>query len=154
MIKSTLFSLFATLCVSFLSFTTSAPLDGIVMLPAGTALSVKLNQTVEANEVEIGNAIEFIVKSNVTVNGKVVIAAGSIAEGTVKNVEKTCNKCKRDYCSKLELAVETVQAVDGQNIYVRSIPLVIKGNCRGAEATANIGATVSARIQNNVKINA
>lgn len=154
MFKTTLFSFVSLLAFSLMSFTSPAPKMGIVTLSAGTAVSVKLNQTVKADEVEIGNAIEFIVKSNVTVNGKVVIAAGSIAEGTVVDVEKSCSKCKKEYCSKLVLAVETVQAVDGQNIYVRSVPLTIKGNCRDKTATANIGATVSARVQNNVKINA
>ena len=45
-----------------------------------------MNEAFSADQVSVGNAIDFMVRSDVTVNGKVVIAAGSIAEGWVKSV--------------------------------------------------------------------
>lgn len=162
MIKSALFTLFAFVSVAMMSFTTIAPETAaleevqVITLRAGTPVSLTLNQTVNADDVQIGNTVEFIVKNNVTVNGKVVIAAGSIAEGMVKDVEGTCKKCKkREYCSKLEITVETAQAVDGQNVFLNSIPMVIKGDCCcGEPAKANIGTALSARVRNDIKINA
>ncbi len=162
MIKSALFTLFAFVSVAMMSFTTTAPksatFDGLspITLRAGTPVSLTLNQSLNADEAQIGNTVEFIVKNNVTVNGKVVIAAGSIAEGMVKDVEGTCKKCKKkDFCSKLEILVETAQAVDGQNVFLNSIPLIIKGDCCcGEPAKANIGTAVSARVRNDIKINA
>ena len=158
MFKSTLFSTIAFLAFSLMSFTTSAPvLEQLVTLRAGTAVSLALNENVDADRVEIGNTVEFLVKSNVTVNGQVLIAAGSIAEGMVKDVTKSCAKCKKDRCSKLVIAVETVQAVDGQNIYLRSIPLTVSADCccgKKEAAVANIGTKISARVQNDVNINA
>jgi len=84
---------FAAAFAFFTSFANAAtpvpaPLedDVIVTLRAGTAVSLTLTETFTADEVAVGNAIDFMVRSNVTVNGKVVIAAGSIAEGWVKKV--------------------------------------------------------------------
>ncbi|MEM9887823.1 MAG: hypothetical protein AAF849_18150 [Bacteroidota bacterium] len=156
--KTTLFSAIIFLATSLMSFTSVAPASNmLITLRAGTAVSLSLNEQVNADKVEIGNTVEFLVRSNVTVNGQVLIAAGSIAEGMVKDVVKSCNKCKADGCSKLVIAVETVQAVDGQNIYLRSVPLTVSGDCcckKKLAAVANIGTKISARVQNDVKINA
>jgi hypothetical protein len=132
--------------------------DMMVTLRAGTPISLTLNQTVNSHEVQIGNTVEFMVRSNVTVNGQVVIAAGSIAEGMVKNVINPCpdNDCQAK-CAKLEIVVETAQAVDGQRVFLRSIPFTVKGQCCGKcnePAVANIGASMSARVQNDININA
>ncbi len=154
---------FALISFTLMSFSTvatsiEANFDcTLITLRAGTPISLSLNQEVHADEVEIGNVVEFIVRSNVTVNGQVIIAAGSIAEGMIKDVVKTCGGCKKrkPECSKLVISVETAQAVDGQQIYLRSIPMTVKGNCCCNEpAIANIGKTVSARVQNDVSVNA
>ncbi|MEM9991001.1 MAG: hypothetical protein AAF738_04500 [Bacteroidota bacterium] len=164
MTKQLLVFVSALLSFTLMSFSTTvddsteATFDysALITLRAGTPISLSLNQEVHADEVEIGNSIEFLVRSNVTVNGQVIIAAGSIAEGMIKDVVKTCDTCKRKAaCSKLVISVETAQAVDGQQVYLRSIPMTVKGNCCCNEmAIANIGKTVSARVQNDVRINA
>ncbi len=146
------------IAVVMMSFSAQAhPAATPITLRAGTPVSLTLNQTVSSQDVQVGNVVEFMVRSNVTVNGQVVIAAGSIAEGIVKHVENPCHKGCDAKCAKLEIVVETVQAVDGQRVYVRSIPFVVKGECCGRcnePAIANIGATVSARVQNDTNINA
>ncbi len=152
--------LFSVIAIAMMSFTANphhAANDMQITLRAGTPVSLTLNQTVNSRDVQIGNVVEFLVRSNVTVNGQVVIAAGSIAEGMVKHVENPCDKGCGVRCAKLEIVVETVQAVDGQRVLVRSIPFVIKGACCGRchePAIANIGATISARVQNDIHINA
>ena len=65
-----------------MSFTAQAN-DMLITLRAGTPVSLTLNQTISSDDAQIGNVVEFLVRSNVTVNGQVVIAAGSIAEGMV-----------------------------------------------------------------------
>ncbi|MBV6654642.1 MAG: hypothetical protein KI786_12835 [Mameliella sp.] len=130
--------------------------DLLITLRAGTPVSLTLNQTISSEDAQIGNVVEFMVRSNVTVNGQVVIAAGSIAEGMVTDVTKTCDNCSAD-CAKLVISVETVQAVDGQRVYLRSIPMTIKGECCGKcnePAIGNIGKVVSARVQNDSQIDA
>jgi hypothetical protein len=156
--KITIVSAIIFVATSLMSFTPVAPTaDMLITLRSGTAISLTLNEEVNGDEVEIGNSVEFMVRSHVTVNGQVVIAAGSIAEGMVKDVTKSCDSCKKGDCAKLTIVVETVQAVDGQNIYVRSIPMTVKADCCCGErepAVAHIGRKVSARVQNDVKINA
>ena len=112
---------------------------------------------VSSEEVEIGNTIEFTVRSNVTVNGKVLIAAGAIAEGWVKDVIKTCEGCNaKDQCAKLVLVVQNVQAVDGQRVNLRSLPYTVKGKCccGGGPAVAKFGSVLSSRVLNDIKIDA
>lgn len=126
--------------------------QNLVTLPAGTIVSVATNETIDADEVQIGNAIDFFVRSNVTVNGQVVIATGAIAEGWVKKVITSCE----GKCSKITITVENVQTVDGQRIYLRSIPHTVKVDCCGWGAEAakiNLGTNLSARILNDVQIN-
>ena len=161
MLKLALPKLIAIFIATSLMSFSAAPYENceatMVTLRAGTPVSLSLNQTVSSHNVQIGNTVEFIVRSNVTVNGQVVIAAGSIAEGMVKNVTHPCrdNRCK-EKCAMLEIVVETVQAVDGQRVFLRSIPFTVKGECCGKcnePAIANIGTPLSARVQNDITIN-
>lgn len=131
--------------------------QGLITLRAGTVVSLTLNEPVNSEELQVGNALDFLVRSNVTVNGKVVIAAGSIAEGWVKKVDKHCNYCDKcdNPCSKIIISVENVQSVDGQRVYLRSIPHIITGKCCGyGPSTGSIGVNLSARVLNDVRINA
>ncbi len=144
------------LAISSLTATANDNQDILITLRAGTPVSLTLNQTISSDDAQIGNVVEFMVRSNVTVNGQVVIAAGSIAEGMVTNVTKTCSNCSAE-CAKLVITVETVQAVDGQRVFLRSIPMTIKGECCGncnEPAIGNIGRVISARVQNDTQIDA
>ena len=146
---------------AFLSITTSAVAaphistlfvapQQIISLTAGTQVSLSLNEAVDAESVAVGNALDFTVRSNVTVNGKVVIAAGTIATGWVKNVKKSCN----GKCAEITITVESVQAVDGQTVNLRSIPHIVKAPCCEGTTTANIGTNLTAHVLNDIKINA
>ena len=133
-----------------------ASVSQMVTLRAGTAIALTLNEEVDSETWSVGNSLDFMVRSNVTVNGKVVIAAGSIATGWVKKVTSSCSGqcgCSKN-CANITITVESVQAVDGQVVNLRSIPHVIKAPCCKGTATAEIGANLSARVLNDVKINA
>ncbi len=123
-----------------------------VTVLAGTILSVSLNEELYIDELQVGNAVDFFVRSNVTVAGKVVVQSGAIAEGWVKKVETSCDGA----CKKITITVENVQAVDGQRIYLRSIPHVVKVNCCGKKAKQEpivpLGTNLSARFLNNEMI--
>lgn len=150
-----------TFFAAFLSATTSAVAaphfntlfvapQQIISLTAGTQVSLTLNEAVDAESVAVGNALDFTVRSNVTVNGKVVIAAGSIATGWVKNVKKACN----GKCAEITITVESVQAVDGQTVNLRSVPHIVKAPCCEGTTTANIGTNLTSHVLNDIKINA
>jgi hypothetical protein len=120
--------------------------DQMITLAAGTNVSLALNESFDVDDVAIGNAIDFEVRSNVTVNGKVVIAAGATATGWIKKVKKSPD----GKWSEMTITVESVMAVDGQSINVRSVPHVIQAN---GSAQANIGTNLTAHVLNNVTIN-
>ena len=58
----------------------------MVMLSAGTPAQVTLNEALDLDVVMVGHAADFIVRNNVTVNDKVLIAAGAWASGVVVKV--------------------------------------------------------------------
>jgi hypothetical protein len=120
--------------------------DQMIVLSAGTNVFLTLNESFDIDDVATGNAIDFQVRSNVTVNGKVVITAGATATGWVKKVKKSPD----GKCSEMTITVESVMAVDGQSVNLRSVPHVIQAH---GPAKADIGANLTAHILNNVTIN-
>lgn len=146
---------FLTVFAVFISTVMKGNDNASITLYAGTPVYLEMSHEVSSQEVEIGHTVELFVSSDVTVNGKVVIATGSIAEGRVMEVEKACGRRCNKGCATLSISVESVQAVDGQRLYLRSIPLEAKGDCyRGTPAIISLGTKASARILNNTKINA
>ena len=129
--------------------TTNASVMQIITLTAGTQVNVMLNEAVDGETVAVGNALDFTVRSNVTVNGKVVIAAGSTATGWVKNVKKACG----GKCAEITITVESATAVDGQTVNLRSIPHIVRVPCCDGTTTANIGTNLTAHVLNDIKIN-
>lgn len=126
--------------------------DNSIILPASTPVSLKFMEAISSEDVEIGNTVYLQVYKNVTVNNIVVIKAGSFAEGRISQVVKACNACDTcpETCSKVEILVETVQAIDGSSVYLNPIPHVVKGKCCGKGPTlVNIGAKISARVLDN-----
>jgi hypothetical protein len=121
----------------------------IITLTAGTQVNVMLNELVDSESVTIGNALDFTVRSNVMVNGKVLIAAGATATGWVKNVKKACG----GKCVELTITVESATAVDGQTVNLRSIPHIVRVPCCDGSTTANIGTNLTAHVLNDLKIN-
>ncbi len=140
----------------------SLPLPGIdhlaagyVILPAGTLFSLELSQEVSSEDVEVGHTVKFTVRTDVRVNGKVLIRAGSTAEGRVKKVDKFLNACSAcdGTCSKVTITVESAMAVDGQMVLLNSTPLTKRGNCAGTgPAIIEIGARITGRIRSDSTI--
>jgi len=84
-----------------------------VKIPAGTPVIVAVNTILTPEAVNIGDAVELSVTSDVVVDGKVVIKAGARASGEVTNAKK------RNYIgipSEIAISVRSVQAVDGTTV--------------------------------------
>lgn len=128
----------------------SAAFDAMVTLRAGTIVSVELREELDSRYVEVGNTIDLEVRSNVTVNGKVVIAAGSIAEGEVVRVMKDCRNCQHS----IQIEVTSAQSVDGQRIRLRGAPHKTTGRCNECPAVVQIGTTLKSSVVNDTNINA
>jgi hypothetical protein len=128
--------------------------DALITLPAGTVVSLSLNEEVNSDDFFVGNAINFMVRSNVTVNGKVLIAAGTFAEGTITSVKNSCN----GQCPEITISVDNVQAVDGQRVNLNSKPHKMKARCcntcgnEGEQAVIQMGTSISARVMDSTTI--
>ncbi len=147
---------FVMLTVANTTFATNPTLDdALITLPAGTVVSLQLNEEVNSDDFFVGNTIDFMVRSNVTVNGQVLIAAGTFAEGTITSVKNSC----KGQCPEITISVENVQAVDGQRVNLNSKPHKVKARCcnscgkQGEQAVIQIGTGISARVMDNTTIN-
>ncbi len=148
------FSSLATLFCFAATVSFAAPAQNSAKIPvilrAGTSVFFELTDEFDASEVSVGNAINFTVRRDVTVNGKVLIAAGAPATGMIKKVKKSCG----GNCSEITVVVETVQAVDGQTVFLNSIPHKFEAPCcDGSEAKANIGTLFTTNVRNDKTIN-
>ena len=63
----------------------------------------------------MGQTIDFRVKSDVKVDGKTVVAAGSIAKGQVMRAQKAKGVGKEGF---VEIQIKSVTALDGQEVYL------------------------------------
>lgn len=111
-----------------------------IVVPIGTALSLSLNAEVYAEELSVGNAIEFKVRGDVRVNGKVVVAHGARATGMITKIRKACD----GQCSEITFTAEEVQAIDGSMIELNSTPHIVKAPCCNGSASATINTLVRA----------
>jgi hypothetical protein len=121
----------------------------MVSLASGTSVTLSLNENIAPENASIGNSVDFLVRANVTVNGKVLIATGATGSGTIRKIKKAC----RGECAEVTITVESAMAVDGQMVRLRSIPVVVK--IQGSKnAEGGLGANVRAFVLNDIRINA
>ncbi|MDZ7876185.1 MAG: hypothetical protein U5L45_00865 [Saprospiraceae bacterium] len=140
------------------SFTTQCVVSptppDFIIIPASTEVSLESQQNYTSEDVEVGAQVDFIVRSNVTVNRVVVIAAGATASGEVKRVikaNKSCTNCASG-CAMLQIQVNSVEAVDGSTVRLRSIPINITAPNPTCAAVLSIGKTVGGTVLNATKI--
>lgn len=91
--------------------------NGTVLLKAGTVIPMELISTITSKNARSGQMVDFRVMSDVKVDGKTVIAAGSIAQGQIVRAKKSGLLGSE---GELEISVKTIKAVDGTNIYLSS----------------------------------
>ena len=86
-----------------------------VVLTAGTNIPLETISMIQSDLISIGQTIEFRVKYDVKVEGKVVVTAGSTAKGQVMRAQKAKGLGKEGF---LEVQIKSVSAVDGQEIFL------------------------------------
>ena len=124
--------------------------EQFITLWAGTPVSFELNEELDGRDIRKGQLVSFLVRSNVVVNGQVLIAAGMEAEGYVSYVKR---KCDRD-CAEIKIVLETVQTVDGQRIFLMSTARKAMLNCCRSDGKLPMGTSFSAKIRNDVQVQA
>jgi hypothetical protein len=108
-----------------------------VTLRAGTPIVVEATQSYSAKNLSEGQTVNVRVKYNVVVNKQTVIAAGALGNATISNITKPGIFGK---AGRMELQMQSVQSVDGQQILVSSIPMMAEGqNKKGLAWGLSIG---------------
>lgn len=103
------------LAISVLTMSFKMKGNGVVILNAGTNVSLETVSFIQSDLVTVGQTIDFKVRNDVQVDGKTVIAAGSIAKGQVMRAQMAKGVGKQGF---LEVQIKSVTAVDGQEVYL------------------------------------
>jgi hypothetical protein len=111
-----------TVCVLCMSFTIRKPLD--VVLPAGTPVALETTTLIRSDEAQMGQIVEFKVRSDVKINNKVVIAAGALAKGQIVKAQRAKGIGKEGY---VEIQIKSVTAADGQEVILSNSNLYQEG---------------------------
>jgi len=110
-----------------------------VVLPAGTTLAVRLNDTLDTKKSKAGDTFTASVAQPVTVHGRTVIPAGAAVTGDVENA-KQGGKISGE--SELSIHLRTLR-LNGTSYPLATGPLVQQAKGKGSR-TAKIGAGTAA----------
>lgn len=109
-----------------------------VMIPDGTRIRLRLEQTLSSETAENGQIVDFSVTQEVRVGDAIVIANGARATGTVSLVEA---KKRLGRAGKLDFSIDRVQTVDGSWLNLRYVPNKARGQNQVAK-TAILSGTL------------
>jgi len=87
-----------------------------IMLPEGTKVRVRLEQTISSATAEEGQVVDLAVSDAVKVNDIVVIAEGARVTGTVTQARE---KRRMGRAGKLDFSIDRVKMVDNQWLPLR-----------------------------------
>lgn len=139
----------------------------VVKIPAGTPVSLKLDQTVDSKTAQTGQKVRFSVLNDVKVKGRVVIKAGTQAIGEVVHAR---DAGMLGTAGALHIAVRTVEAVDGtpvvldsrkgtegkdkmvQSVGIAMLCCIFALFMKGKEATMEAGALFDAMVVAPVEV--
>ena len=136
-------------------------------LPAGTAIQLRLNQTLSGATAQTGSFVALSVVSDVVINGVTLVKAGAQAEGQVSSAKKAGMIGQP---GSVGITVTTVTAVNGTKIPVQAISsaegddkmvisIILGLLCiigflqKGGEGELNNTQIINARTLSNVEIN-
>ena len=95
-----------------------------VLLRAGTPVVAEASQTYTSKNLTVGQSISVRVKFNVVAKKQTLISAGALGSATVSRIRK---RGVFGRPGEMELQIQSVQAVDGQQVLLSGIPLTIEG---------------------------
>ncbi|MBC8167470.1 MAG: hypothetical protein H7Y20_16570, partial [Bryobacteraceae bacterium] len=87
-----------------------------MVLPSGTKISARLEQTISSATADAGQQVQMTVTEAVKLNGVVVIPQGAPVVGTIVLAEERKNMGRR---GKLDFSVDKVRAADGEFVHLR-----------------------------------
>jgi hypothetical protein len=122
--------------ISLASLPLSALAGTRVTIPGGTAVTIRMVDTIDSGTANVGDTFEFKVDDNVVVNGYVVIARGAAGKGHVASVDRAGT---HGHPGSLGIKLDYVYAVDGEKVRLDSDNKKATGEeKKGASSTATI----------------
>ena len=118
-------------------------------LPSGTLVMLETTEKISSDAVTVGKILVFRVRTNVVVDGKVVIATGAVAIGRVKSITATTYNNPEE----ITLEVTYAQAVDGQQEALNGAEQTYKGRYSRESAVVEPGQMITGTVMNNTNIN-
>jgi hypothetical protein len=94
----------------------SAALMAQVVVPDGTKVRVRLDQSLSSATADEGQTVELSVTDAIRVDGKLVVAEGARATGTVVMAQE---KRRMGRAGKLDFSVDRIRALNGEWLPVR-----------------------------------
>lgn len=107
----------------------------VIRLGEGTTIAMRPTREISSADAKTGDPVTFTVTTPVVVNGVTVISAGAQATGRVLKSQRAGMFGRS---GDLQLAIETVKAVDGSDVKLRGTPDGQGGN----QAVLAIGAAL------------
>ena len=108
-----------------------------VTLPAGTALSVRLNETVSTERNSSGDSFRATLVAPVVVDGFVIADRGSKVQGQVVEADRSGRVKGR---ANLSLALTEINTTDGQRVRVQTNSVIREASASKGSDTAKIAA--------------
>lgn len=103
-----------------------------VTIPDGTEFIAVLEDEISSGTATEGDPVNFKVKEDVKIDGKVVIAKDTLVKGTIANAQKAGRMGKG---GKLGIRVESTTAVDAQKVRLRA--------SKGGEGGDKVGTVIA-----------
>ncbi|MBO5677696.1 MAG: hypothetical protein J6S02_06155 [Bacteroidaceae bacterium] len=157
------------LAVTFFFMSVTIPMNAeTVVVTAGTPVHLELTDNIDGNKVKQGQTIDFRVISDVIIDGKKVISAGSMAKGQVVDRKKST---LLGIPGEVQVAIKHVIATDGTMIHLSGSSLSDEGDSRlvvslvvtffclfgflikGGKAQIPSGTTLQAYVASNTQLN-
>ncbi|PJA30124.1 MAG: hypothetical protein CO189_00515 [candidate division Zixibacteria bacterium CG_4_9_14_3_um_filter_46_8] len=105
-------------------------------LPAGTPITVRINQEVTSKTFLAGSKVNASVTNDVVVGGNVLIRAGALCDVSVLSSKKAGSVGSP---GSITISVNSVQAVDGSNIPIMNAVFTAEG---ASKVTSSIVVTI------------
>lgn len=107
-----------------------------VTIPGGTPINIRMVDTIDSGNANVGDTFEFKADEDVVVNGYVVIARGAEGVGEVTKVDRAGT---HGHPGSLGIQLDYIYAVDGEKIRLSTTNKTEVGEQRkGAASTATI----------------
>lgn len=103
-----------------------------VTIPDGTELVALLDEEISSSSATEGDPVNFKLKDDLKIDGKIVVAKDTLIKGTITNAQKAGRMGKG---GKLGIRVESTTAVDGQKIRLRA--------SKGGEGGDKVGTVIA-----------